>query len=102
MSISISGQDELLPIVPTPEQMGQAWGGAVDFGQRAAAALVLTILVAKFNFVLLATGSATSVFWGPVVLAANRNRVLRNSGRYPTNRSLTGISTYRYLRCMVL
>ena len=74
-------QDELLPIIPSPEQMGQTWGGAVDFGQRAAAALVLTIVVAKFNLVLLATGSATSVFWGPVLSAANRNRILRNSGR---------------------
>ncbi len=74
-------QDELLPIIPTPDQMGQNWGGAVDFGQRAAAALALTVVVAKFNLVLLATGSATFVFWGPVLGAINRNRILRNSGR---------------------
>lgn len=61
--------------------MGQSWGGAIDFGQRAAVALVLTVIVAKFDLVLLATGSATSVFWGPVIGAANRNRVLRGSGR---------------------
>ena len=54
----------------------------MEFGQRAAAALALTIVVAKFNLVLLATGSATFVFWGPVLGAINRNRILRNSGRY--------------------
>ena len=87
-------QDELLPIIPTPDQMGESWGGAVDFGQRAAAALALTIVVAKFNLVLLATGSATFVFWGPVLGAANRNRILRSSGRYVSQRPISSVSFF--------
>ena len=75
-------QSDLLPLYPSTEQMGMAWGGPIDFGQRCAVALVLTIVVSQYNAALLATGCATSVFWTPIALAVYRNWSLRNFGRW--------------------
>lgn len=74
-------------MVPTPEQMGASWGSAVDVWQRLGAAAFLTLITAKLNMILVASGSATYPFWGPVLNAANRNRALRKSGRldFPTH-----------------
>ena len=68
-------------MVPTAEQMGASWGSAVDVWQRLGAAAFVTLITAKLNMVLVASGSLTFPLWGPILGAANRNRTLRQSAR---------------------
>ena len=75
-------QDELLPVVPTAEQMGACWGDATEVFQRIGASALITLIACKLNLTLLASGSLTYFFWGPLLGATNRNRSLRQKGRF--------------------